>query len=435
MSVTHTSILFRLLLLLGLSLVLGSLSAQPVDNERSQANPTTDYKWFHNKSANEVNAIAGNTFRLIDIVVVDKSPFRFSGVMVRNSGVHHKPWGWFYGLTVEQMSDTCDKYNMRPLDVEVYRDGNQKRVAFVLVDNSGGQGVAWHFYSDRTLQYLLDKCDEKTMRLTDLDTYTVNGQRNYSGLMIRNTGDNYKAWWVYNNRTGAQLLADANSHNAIIVDLERKDDNNYVAVMERSSDPDFREQGVLWRGERIENLTEVARHFGARITDIEPYMKDGQRYFDLVMLDNVNPLTTRVGNILRNNTDGNIAPYSDTRADRGYTVGFRLEEVNGSTLAALQSDRKFYPASTIKIMEYWYIYRTLLQNDPDPANTLLNTNWNMCRQGTVNCSNNSNTSVGCDSSVSMRNLLRTMMFNSNNQSTNAIQDYAGNGNPSTGRNL
>lgn len=432
---THTSIILRLLLILGLGLMftLTSLEAQPVDNERSQANPNTGNKWFHRKSITTIQGYANDGYRLIDIQVVDKSPYRFSGAMVRNTGVHQKEWGWFVGLTSPQVQDTAAKYDLRAIDIEVYRAGSQKRLAVVFVKNTGSQAVDWSYYTDRTLDYLIDKAEETGSRIIDLDSYTVSGKRYYSGVMIRNTGKNYKEWWVRNNRTGAQLLADAGQFNAKIIDLERKSNNNYVAILEKSSHPDFKDQFVLWRGEKSENITEVARHYGARIIDIEPYVRNGKRRFDLLMLDNVNPLTTRIGNILRNNTDGDIAPYHDNENKRGYTVGFRLEEVGGGTRASLQPDRKFYPASTIKVLQYWYIHRTLLHNNPNPVNTLNNGTWRVCQA--TNCDNVSNLNAGCNTQRPLRNIMRRMMINSDNEDTNALQDYAGNGNAALGRNL
>lgn len=434
MSFTQLTIRYKLLLILSLSLFLSipALFAQPVDNERCQANPTTKYKWFHNKSAGEVNTLRAGGYRLIDLDIVDKSPYRFSGTMVRNTGDHQKADGWWYGLTSPQVQDTADKYDLRAINIVVYRVNGNKRLAAVFVKNTGDQYAKWWYYTDRSYQFLLDKAEEKGARISDLDTYTVNGTRYYSAILIRNTGKNYKAWWTANNATAQELLDFCNQKNARVVDWERKSDNNYCAVIERTNHEDFQDQFVLWRGEKLENVTEVARHFGARIVDIEPYMKNNKRYFDLVMLDNTNALTTRVGNILRNNIGGNIAPYNDDDSKRGHTVGLRLEEVGGGTKASLQDTRKFYPASTIKVQEYWYIYRSLLQNDPNAAATLNNTSWGVC-QNITNYSNNSNASVGCNTQQTLRTTLRQMMRQSDNEATNAIQDYAGNGNASNGR--
>ncbi len=437
MSFTRHISHMKLILILGMSLffTLPALLAQPVDNERSQANPTTKYKWFHRQSENTINGYITNGYRLIDIEVVDTSPYRFSGTMVKNDGVHDKISGWWYGLTSPQVEDTANKYNLRPIDIEVYRVNGNKRLAVVYVKNTGNQHADWAYYTDRSYQFLLNKADELGFRISDLDTYTVNGTRYYSGLLIKNTGKNYKKWWTANGATAQELLDFCNQKNARVVDWERRGNNDYCAVIERTSNSDFQDQFVLWAGEVSDNITEVANHFGARIVDIEPYIVNGKRYFDLVMLDNSNALTTRVGNILRNNTDGNIAPYDDDDSKRGYTVGLRLEEVGGGVKASLQSTRKFYPASTIKVQEYWYTYRTMLTGAPNPNNILNNTNWGVCQNATdgTNCTNNSNASVGCTTQQSLRLTLRQMMINSDNEATNAIQDFAGNGNAALGR--
>ncbi|MFK7972995.1 MAG: serine hydrolase [Bacteroidia bacterium] len=435
---SHINLFARLGLIFSITmlLVVSSMLGQPVDNERLQANPTTKFRWFHSKTRNQVTTLLNAGYRLTDIEVVQASPLRLSGSMVRNSGDHQKAWRWYVGLTSQQVLDTAAKYTMRAIDIEVYRVNGKKRMAVAFVKNTGDQAALWSYFTDRTLGYLLDKAEETGSRILDLDTYRVNGQRYYSGVLIRNTGKNYKGWWVYNNRTGAELLALASQHNANIVDLERKGDNNYIAVLEKSSHPNFKDQFVLWRGESLGNITEIANHFGGRIVDLETYTRNGQRRFDLVLLDNTNALTTRIGNLLRSNIGGTVSPYDDDITKRGTTVGFRLKEIGGPVKASLQSNRKIYPASTNKIIEYWYVYRALLQNAANPASVLQNGTWRRCKiSDGVNCPNSSNVSVGCDSLVTLRNLLRTMMFNSDNMATNALQDYAGNGNPILGRSM
>ena len=67
--------------------------------------------------------------------------------------------------------------------------------------------------------------------------------------------------------------------------------------------------------------------------------------FTMVLINNSNAETTRVGDLLRNSTDG--------------TVGLYLKQVGGSVLASLMDSSTFEPASTIKIATHLYTFRQI----------------------------------------------------------------------------
>ncbi|MBW4653145.1 MAG: class A beta-lactamase-related serine hydrolase [Kaiparowitsia implicata GSE-PSE-MK54-09C] len=129
--------------------------------------------------------------------------------------------------------------------------------------------------------------------------------------------------------------------------------------------------------------------------------------------------TFQVGHLLINNTDGE--------------VGYYLKRVSGPVLEAYHENFPFYPASTIKVLQHLHAMRAV-EADPDNLN-LDTTTLTVCSEES-NCSNSANSNSTCPIGTiteTLRQALRNMMIPSNNQSTNAIQEFFGNGTPSVGR--
>lgn len=124
-----------------------------------------------------------------------------------------------------------------------------------------------------------------------------------------------------------------------------------------------------------------------------------------------------VGQLLKTNTDGQF--------------GYYLKRVDGGVLAAFNANFAFYPASTNKVMQHLHALRAVEAGTV----TLAGTTLTVCSGGT-NCTNNANTLGNCGGATVIETLsqaLQNMMGPSNNQSTNAVQELFGNGNPQTGR--
>jgi hypothetical protein len=101
------------------------------------------------------------------------------------------------------------------------------------------------------------------------------------------------------------------------------------------------------KGSRI---GELASQNGARIFDIERYeTSDGTRHA-LLMINNVNSLTTKVRQIMK--------PGAEDAA-----FGFYLKEVGGPIYAALQSQKVFEPASAIKVLHHLHAMREVQSGD------------------------------------------------------------------------
>ncbi|MBI3075805.1 MAG: serine hydrolase [Deltaproteobacteria bacterium] len=178
-------------------------------------------------------------------------------------------------------------------------------------------------------------------RLIDLDTYFVGGQRRYSAVMISNTGADQKAWWWYYNVSPSQINTLLWSNKARLVDIEQHDPaaGTFTVVMEQCPCPYW----WWYYGVGESQLGDLLAQNGARIINIEPYSVGGQKRFAAIMINNSNAVTTRVSQILRSGADG--------------ATGLYLKQVGGPVLAALQENKIFEPASTLKVDPLLYAMR------------------------------------------------------------------------------
>jgi hypothetical protein len=103
-------------------------------------------------------------------------------------------------------------------------------------------------------------------------------------------------------------------------------------------------------------LLDVVNQYGARVIDVNDRPGCGSTCYDVILINNSNAITTRVGEMLRSGTDG--------------TKGLYLEEVGGSVLANLMNYYVFEPASTLKVGAHLH---TILQirDNPDIYHTTL----------------------------------------------------------------
>lgn len=127
----------------------------------------------------------------------------------------------------------------------------------------------------------------------------------------------------------------------------------------------------------------------------------------------------KIQNIMVGDTDGRF--------------GYYLKRVNGPVLQAYNEDIPFYPASTIKVLQHVHAMRAVELGQEDVSTTMVT----VCSDNNTNCSNNPNSFVTCQNTTPVVQTLATtlnrMMVNSDNQDTNAIQEFFGNGNAANGR--
>lgn len=381
--------------------------------ERSLTTPT-DWWWLTGVSEAAIEERIAKGFRMFDLQIESTSPYRFTVAFVKNEGMHQKTWWWYYGKTSQQVKDLIAQKNGRMTNLKIKFVDGEKRYAFVMVSNTGADAKAWWYYSQLKFEEIDEKLGEGR-RLVDLDSYVVNGDRFFSAVMIPNEGVDQKDWWYYSNLTSSEIAQKLNENKARLTLLglrsQSSSQKTYLALMEKV-------QGESWwwyLGQTMDQVNQRTAQHGARMISVDPYIENGGKRFNVVLLNNSNALTSRLRRFLAGSQDGGA-------------YGLYLKQVNGPVLASLQSQRPFYPASTIKVLEHVH---AMFRVDRGLEN--LDTT-RVTKYPDVSDSCSSNHSGQTSTTETLRQALRNMMENSDNQSTNALQEYFGNGNAVAGRN-
>lgn len=386
-----------------LAIILTILPTPPARAEKWHTNPT-GWWWLHGVTAQQISDKANEGYRMIDIEVEQSSPHRFSAAFVKNSGVHQKGWWWYYGVSLDFLVDKVNAHQARVLDLETYWVNGEQRFAAVLLPNTGAQAKSWWWYINTNIDFISNKMNQHQARIIDLETYVHNGTRYYSVVMIKNQGADASAWWWYINVSPNFIAQKINEHKARLIDIEKHGDGTFTVVMEQNN-------GKYWwwyYGVSESQVNAFAQQNGARVFDVEPYEVNGSKRFAVLMLNNANALTTRVGSLLRAGYDGGAS-------------GLYLKQVQGPVLASLQANYVFEPASMIKALHHAHAMKQV-QND----NANLNENINVYQayQGSCPLDQTPPPMVVED----LEDTLTGMMRNSDNARTEAVRKRFGENN-------
>ncbi len=364
----------------------------------------TSHRFISNSSEATIDGLVADGFRMFDIEVVGTSPLRYAGSFVKNTGPYQSGWWWTANKTKAQLINYYVARGARILDLEIYRVSGEKRYAATFVPTSGRAGQ-WTWFEDLTFQQVLDQASSKSMRVTDLDFETVSSVRRFSGVMIKNAGVEQKNWAAFSNLTSDEIKQEMSDRNMRIVDIERISDTRFAGILQQKEGfPQWYFTNRSW-----EDVNWLQDQYGSRVMDIERYMDGNTAKFNVILVDNTNDLEWRIGDMLRDGTDG--------------TRGFILKQVDGPILGELMPTFQTYPASTIKVLEHYYWSRRI------------GLGLNPQNQVPIYTNHTSDTHVQSDVSTNqtLQLTMQQMMRPSNNQSANALQEFAGNGNGATGR--
>ncbi len=379
------------------TLFAGNAGAQ----ERDLQTPT-GWWWLRNAAPADVTNRINQGFRLTDIEVEGTAPYRFSANFVANQGSHASGFWWYYGLSAADVSARLSQHNARLIDLDPYFVGGALRFAAVMVPNTGAQAKAWWWYYGQSVAQVAQRASQNGARVVDVDSYVEGGVRKYSAVMIRNAGADQRAWWHYYDISSATLAQKLSQDAARIVDLERLGDDRFAVVLAPAA-------GYKWWyyfGRTEQQVNDLVGRNGARLIDVESRVVDGTRLFDVVMLNNSNALTTRVGDLLRARTNGHIGMY--------------LKRVGGGVLGALQENRRFEPASTIKVL-----HLTAAMDRVGDGLLNLNQMVSVCMDNGANGCPNTLANCATTQQMPLSQVLSTMMQNSDNRSTQAIRELVG----------
>jgi len=392
-------------------LAIAAVGAVASAVEDRELHTVTAHRVLSNVPESEIDELVEAGYRMTDIEIASTSPRRYTASFVRNAGEYASNWSWTAFKTEAEFNAYIEDRQVRAIDIEVDIVNGQRRFAGVFVPNGRTSEKQWDWFRDQTWQGLQNLVSGTGSRLVDLDVRVVDGQRRFHGVILRNQGDDYRDFKYFSNITRQEVSSLLAQHRMRLVDLERISENRFAGVMQR----DGRGGTPLWWWQTGRTFADLSHDLGqnnARVIDVERYMKGGKAYFNYVLINNANAIETRVGSWLRTNSDG--------------ARGFILKEVGGPVRAQMLPDYRFYPASTIKVLEHFYWTWRIDKFNLIPVTQVPRYSDHTSDTHPANGS----TIVSTPPLVTV---MSNSMVNSNNQDANALQDFAGSGNGVTGR--
>ena len=316
---------------LALAFAVSSLVAQ---GERDWVEPNNALWRFDLTPAQVQTELQTSKGRIIDIEVLATTPIKLAIATVENTGRFAQQSWWYVDVTAATLATHLSTNNARLIDLEAYEVAGQTRFAAVMVRNTAG--VQWWWMHDVSLSAIKSQASSFRARVLDVEEYTIGSRVTHAAVLVANTGQQARTWWLYTDVAQASLPGLLNLHNARFVDLERTAAGKYHAILHQSTG----ERTWHYFGIDASNIDRLVRRNGARVIDADmTHSVLSVQLYHVVMIDNSNPLTLAVGEVLRNGL---------ATAD----FGFHFKQLNGPELAGMAVDTVFEPASLFKTLHH-----------------------------------------------------------------------------------
>jgi len=332
---------------LGMGVATSASAATVPGDDRLQAQPV-GWWTYANLTASDVSAkLQANNARLTDLRVENGSDrqWRFTATMVANSGAYGTGWAWYFNQSKADVDTLLANNSARPISLQRYWNGSSWRYAVVVVSNTGASQREWTLREGTAADIQNAMASLPGYRLAGV---SVDACNIYAGCTIPKS--HYVAIFEANpegyvatfhpGKTAAALGA-ASAGNQL-VDLDPNDDGTFNAIT-------YSKPWAAWSwmfDQSIGALAEHAGQHGMRLIDVTSYRKNGKVFYAGIMVDNLTGLSAE----LRSMYEGKIPA--------GAKYGFRLKQWNGPTLAALQDQVVFEPASAVKTLIHLHVMKS-----------------------------------------------------------------------------
>ncbi len=269
---------------------------------------------------------------------------RFTARLVANSGAYAVPgWWWYFDQSPAQITALLNANTGRLIELERYdRGGGQIRYALVMVANTGAAARGWSYLMGASREQIADHITATASRPIDLDAYGSGRDRRYNAVFVSNTGAEQRAfdWGV--NLAPADIVARSASFQGRVVKLGRQADGRYLFVQVRNTGSNASGWWHKYGFGSITELDNYARQMGARPVDVSSYATASGRRYDAALIDNANAEERRMR--------GHYALLIDADQNpRGIFQSY-LKEVDGPVLINLNGQRRAETASALKVL-------------------------------------------------------------------------------------
>lgn len=303
----------------------------------------TGWNYYYGQSAANLSALAGSGKRIINVEVSSMSgdtPL-FDAIMVTNTGDFARTGpALSVGLTSTTLASTLGS-TKRLVDLERYSTSAGIRYAASYIDNTGDAQKTWGYFLGSTAGQVSTILGS-TRRLVDLGGYTSGSGTFFHGIWVDNVGADMRTSKHYLGISPATLstaLASGGTsagHRVLV--LERRGSVfDVVTVAPRAG-----ERWYYYYGQSATSVANLVSQLGTRLYSLK---RTSAGTFDVLMVNNLAGESLRVRNLV---ASGHAASNN---------WGFYVKRVGGSTVAGLQPDRQFEPASAIKVLQHLAFHR------------------------------------------------------------------------------
>ena len=323
------------------------------DPERNATTPTGWHFWICRSKA-EIDQLAKNAGeRVVNVQLTSSNPLLFNAVMVNNSGPYARTGGWSYGTE----ADVTTKINAekgRLINLAPYTVNEQRHFAYVWVRNEGDAAKGWHWNYDLTVDQVTGEINKYKVRLIDLHSYTVNGQCLYSYIGIPNEGIDGKAWWWYPDVTPEFVQQKVQENKARLMVVDRPSAGLMTVVMQRNDEGAYSRHVYDYT---LNDLLRFEASNGIRITDFREYVKQGHVRYTATLIENATSENQRIRSIWRS------SPMANAPSGNDAWFGIFAKEIGGTVDVGLAHNMPFQPLSVLKLVPHLYVM-DLLDKDP-----------------------------------------------------------------------
>ncbi|MBE9070534.1 hypothetical protein IQ260_28215 [Leptolyngbya cf. ectocarpi LEGE 11479] len=262
--------------------LLTSATAHSGEPVRLRHNPTR-WWWIHGVTESQVTQHINDTnSRIIDLEIESLNPARFSAVTVENTGAYRaNRWYWRHSIPgVSSLVPYLNEHNRTcVVDLEINTingpNGSVPIYAYVVADDP---------------QIETDECNYiyagnyNGYNFFDLDPHSIIGGPPFlAGAYNTLQGDSSQRTYYYPGKSLDEIKNLINSRNLRIIDIERASRDSFNVIMTNNI-------GVGWYwhiGVSVNDVGQLLRRYNNfRIIDIEPYQRGGQKFFDIIWVEN-----------------------------------------------------------------------------------------------------------------------------------------------------
>lgn len=279
-----------------------SVFATPVAEAEANLITQTQWGWYYNQTADQINATKGGGSRPIALIPngeIEATP-RYHVLYVKNSG-DYKVADWMVVIR--------DMDNAAKIPTAAFRTSGWRVTNVAVHDTKVGNNVARRAATINVKDNLYLDYDARVWmtynelialgnqyRIVDVDNFEAYGKNYFSAVIVPNKGEHFKNWAWQFNTTRSQILNTAKNINGKsyrVTDIERRANGNYDAILVETkgeannwyvNQTDATLKADVLRRHGSYNGVDLAG--GARFIDLVAYKEGNATKYEVITMEN-----------------------------------------------------------------------------------------------------------------------------------------------------